>query len=1072
MPEGMDNQVSSISLPENTSIAVYSAPNFMGTCDTISSSIPTLAYGNVGGDRVSSLRVNEVCPGPNRLELYDDASYGGRLVRLGYDIPDLDSAGFANAASSVKLLVGGSYALYSEANFRGACITVTGNVPSLSTAGFPNDRVRSVRFDAACGPVRATMYADAKFAGEVWTITNDVYNNQSLGSDNLSSIRFAPGSFPVAVVRDDGRCVTLTADVSSFESVPGGAGFGDRVQQIHFNDVCGAMAAFPPSGRPGTLVTSGNRCVGASASTTESIVVARRCDGSPEQSWRYEGPLIRDSLDRCLYVPDADLATPSAKVRVHGCSGSDHERFTIRDQHIVDLAGRCLQVPAGGLFDDGTGLVVAPCEDTLTQRFTPTVIPRIGAVADAPQGAALECGMDMPGKRGPICRSANEAMELALPGTERFVSSVDQAPLSGTLSTNVAAIAPGAVVVTAATLPDRVSHDPQDGDFTVSVWARSLSSAGRQVLVAKGNAAATDAGWSIAMVGGRLVWRVSDGMGHTAALTSPPIRPGAWQHVLASVDRRGGVLRAWLDGSPVGWTEGGEGATSSSLDGFASVMSSSGLSVRGAGAVPWLGEVDALKLYSRVLGTDDMTRLLADAPAANLARSPGARARQSSTALGAEATRLVDGNRDGVWANGSMNHTNGVAGTWVEVDLGAATAVRRVDLYNRLECCGERLSNVTVQVQTAPCDAAATVLASRTTGVDIVGVYRLSMGNDPVGRYVCVRANGANPLNFGELEVYGPPIAASPTITNLARSPGAAVRQSSVSLEGAPERAVDGSRDGWWGDNSVTHTDEAPGTWFELDLGRRADLTSITLFNRWDDCCTSRFTGLTVQVSDNACDSPGFVALYQSEVAADAPSARFTPPAGLKGRYVCVRHDGVISLAEIEVLGAAGPVTPAPVTTTPAPALVAAPPAPAPYNLARAPFASTRQSSYSVPYPAWATRATDGWRNGVWYAGSMAGTDGLPNSWIEIDLGRPTTVGAIDLYNRTDCCTTPPDNNQVQLSNVPCDSPGYAAVATRTLAPPSPRLMHVVYADKPTARYVCVRAPMAASFAEIEVYAP
>ena len=92
----------------------------------------------------------------------------------------------------------------------------------------------------------------------------------------------------------------------------------------------------------------------------------------------------------------------------------------------------------------------------------------------------------------------------------------------------------------------------------------------------------------------------------------------------------------------------------------------------------------------------------------NLSRKPGTWAAQSSTAFGGVALRAIDGNTDGNFWNNSVTHTNNVGPVqvgppgatssqqWLTIDLGAIRGVRHVRIYNRTDCCAERLGSITV----------------------------------------------------------------------------------------------------------------------------------------------------------------------------------------------------------------------------------------------------------------------------------------------------------------------------------------------------------------------------------------
>jgi hypothetical protein len=75
----------------------------------------------------------------------------------------------------------------------------------------------------------------------------------------------------------------------------------------------------------------------------------------------------------------------------------------------------------------------------------------------------------------------------------------------------------------------------------------------------------------------------------------------------------------------------------------------------------------------------------------------GKAAKQSSTMGESSADRAVDGNTDGVHGNGSTTHTNNAA-SWWEVDLAATAALTKIVIWNRTDCCMERLNGYTVEV--------------------------------------------------------------------------------------------------------------------------------------------------------------------------------------------------------------------------------------------------------------------------------------------------------------------------------------------------------------------------------------
>jgi hypothetical protein len=150
----------------------------------------------------------------------------------------------------------------------------------------------------------------------------------------------------------------------------------------------------------------------------------------------------------------------------------------------------------------------------------------------------------------------------------------------------------------------------------------------------------------------------------------------------------------------------------------------------------------------------------------NLAR--GTQAIQSSDG-GGEAGRAVDGNRSGVFAEGSVSHTSSEPGAWLEIDLGESRAVGRVRLWNRVEV-PHRLSDYWLSISdtsASTVDRPAIPLGGTGPGT---WQKRIRIMPDPSltidtpgaeGRFVRVQlardtADPENILSLAEIEVYPP----------------------------------------------------------------------------------------------------------------------------------------------------------------------------------------------------------------------------------------------------------------------------------------------------------------------------
>lgn len=121
------------------------------------------------------------------------------------------------------------------------------------------------------------------------------------------------------------------------------------------------------------------------------------------------------------------------------------------------------------------------------------------------------------------------------------------------------------------------------------------------------------------------------------------------------------------------------------------------------------------------------------------------------------------------------------------------------------------------------------------------------------------------------------------------------------------QNAVDGNTDGNFWAGSVTHTDEATGTWWWVDLGSVQHIREIRLFNR-TDCCSSRLSHYQVQISPDSTDGwdgtwAPVVDMSWLEVG-DGDNTPRVHPVDTWARWVAVTKTdlGYLSLAEVQVM--------------------------------------------------------------------------------------------------------------------------------------------------------------------------
>jgi hypothetical protein len=133
----------------------------------------------------------------------------------------------------------------------------------------------------------------------------------------------------------------------------------------------------------------------------------------------------------------------------------------------------------------------------------------------------------------------------------------------------------------------------------------------------------------------------------------------------------------------------------------------------------------------------------------NVARNPLAVASQSSTGFGGDAARAIDGNTDGNYGSNSVTHTNSDTNAFWEVNLGKDFGVDEVILFNRTDCCGDRLSNFRVSIFND---------GNEVYGENFLGIAPTQLRFDVpnlVGDRVRVQLNGTNFLSLAEVQVFG-----------------------------------------------------------------------------------------------------------------------------------------------------------------------------------------------------------------------------------------------------------------------------------------------------------------------------
>jgi hypothetical protein len=146
---------------------------------------------------------------------------------------------------------------------------------------------------------------------------------------------------------------------------------------------------------------------------------------------------------------------------------------------------------------------------------------------------------------------------------------------------------------------------------------------------------------------------------------------------------------------------------------------------------------------------------------------------------------------------------------------------------------------------------------------------------------------------------------------NVDIAPLGTATQSSTAFGGLASNAIDGNTDGNFFDGSVTHTDDQPNSYWQVQLPSAAPLAQVVLWNR-SDCCGTRLSNFTVTVS-NGNQVVFQHAYFATGSVAQGGSFAVSLPAGTIGDRVRIQlnghnndGNGYLSLAEVQVFTPVG----------------------------------------------------------------------------------------------------------------------------------------------------------------------
>lgn len=172
--------------------------------------------------------------------------------------------------------------------------------------------------------------------------------------------------------------------------------------------------------------------------------------------------------------------------------------------------------------------------------------------------------------------------------------------------------------------------------------------------------------------------------------------------------------------------------------------------------------------YIRVQLTENEPLSLAEVEAFGYYQSPNIALNKNATQSSNYSWRLpaskaVDGNRGGNFRNNEISHTSTGSQQYWDLDLNGIALIDSINIWNRTDCCSNRLSNFHVFVSKYPFTGTTIQELQNQNGV-IDCFFEGALGRNGsiaipdflVGRYIRIQLSGNNlPLALAEVEVKG-----------------------------------------------------------------------------------------------------------------------------------------------------------------------------------------------------------------------------------------------------------------------------------------------------------------------------
>ncbi|XP_072014305.1 pentraxin fusion protein-like [Amphiura filiformis] len=230
--------------------------------------------------------------------------------------------------------------------------------------------------------------------------------------------------------------------------------------------------------------------------------------------------------------------------------------------------------------------------------------------------------------------------------------------------------------------------------------------------------------------------------------------------------------------------------------------------------------------------------------------------------------------------------------------------VGKVVLYNRADCCANRLEGAIVRVgsnteygQNAECQSR--VPASPGSRIEIE--CNLS------GQYISVELPRPDFLTLCEVEATMSTSCKKPAPSEISLIGKPTSQSSTLDAMSNSDHAVDGNTNGYYFRGSCTHTarSNVGNPWWAVDMQKDECVGKVVLYNRVD-CCADRLRGAIVRVGSNT--EYGQNAECQRRVNASKAAKRIEIECNLSGQYISVELPkwNFLTLCEVKAIPCSG----------------------------------------------------------------------------------------------------------------------------------------------------------------------